>query len=236
MRGLCVIVLALLAGCAATGKGAKPEAETVGIWKGKGLEYETTRGSPLIPEPGSYAADLTLVELDADVAAELLGIEEATDIAPRSFRNAMGEIAAVNALDGHGELLDRPSVELVGGEVSYVFSREHLYLQEWSGETRNSSPLFETVGEGVVCRLRVSEVDGGRCITLESVSSQMSWPIEEFIETPPLQGHAVRVPEVRATERVGTETVRVGETAMFQLGRAGSRLRLLFVRLNVAPK
>jgi hypothetical protein len=57
-----------------------------------------------------------------------------------------------------------------------------------------------------------------------------------FIETPPLQGHPVRVPEVRAVERVGTETLRPGETAMFQLSRAShedtTRIRLLFVRLR----
>jgi hypothetical protein len=214
----------------------RPEPATPPIWTGEGIEYELTR-----PEPSAgLTADLTLVELDEACAKTLLGIEDATDIAPRSFKQPMGEIAAVNALEGHGELLDRPSLELIVGEVSYVFSREHLYLREWSGETRNSSPLFETVGEGVACTLKVVEVAGGRSITLESVSAQMNWPMVVFIETPPLQGHPVRVPEVRAVERVGTETLRPGETAMFQLSRAShedtTRIRLLFVRLRGGKK
>lgn len=223
-----ILLLALLAGCATQ----RLEPEAPPIWTGEGVEYELTR-----PEPSAgLTADLTLVELDEACARTLLGIEDATDIAPRSFKQPMGEIAAVNAFEGHGELLDRPCLELAGGEVSYEFSREHLYLREWSGETRNSSPLFETVTEGVVCTLKVAEVAGGRNVTLESVSAQMNRPVVMFIETPPLQGHPVRVPEVSAAERVGTETLRPGETAMFQLSRASNydstRIRLLFVRLR----
>ncbi|MCZ7605994.1 MAG: hypothetical protein M5U25_07910 [Planctomycetota bacterium] len=223
-----ILLLALLAGCATQ----RPEPATPPIWTGEGIEYELTRQEPA----AVLTADLTLVELDEACAKSLLGIEDHTDIAPRSFKQPMGEIAAVNAMEGHGELLARPSLALAGGDVSYEFSREHLYLREWSGDTRNSSPLFETITEGVVCTLKVAEVNGGRNVTLESVSAQMNRPITRFIETPPIQGHPVNVPEISAAERVATETLRPGETAMFQLSRASyedtTRIRLLFVRLR----
>ncbi|MCA8919073.1 MAG: hypothetical protein KDB32_08335 [Planctomycetes bacterium] len=233
MRGLCVIVLALLAGCAATDTRENGD-EQPALWKGEGLVYETTRGSPLIPEPGTYAADLTLVELDADVAAELLGIEEATDIAPRSFRNAMGEIAAVNACYGHGRLITRPNVTLKPGEAtSWKWSVTHEYLQDWDGDM--STPIFGALEEGVSAQITVQVVDEAFAIKLETTSSQLASPMADFTAGNTGQAVKIQIPELSVIQRVATETVRVGETAMFQLSRAGSRVRLLFVRLNVAP-
>lgn len=228
MRGVCCIVaLAFLAGC-----GSVPIGEGEAItYSGDGLEYSVVR--PNAERPNGLSADLTLVDLDAELADELLYIDGPTDIAPRSFRNAMGEIAAVNASYGHGKLLSRTTIPVSAAQtLQWEWSVEYPYLQDWAG----FSPVFGTVADGVTCEFEVNAVSKGYSLMSRSISSQLAFPIADFTTTLELSTPLkIQIPELSVIERVGTENVALGETAMFQLSRAthgdGERIRLMFVRL-----
>lgn len=240
MNRLIVIAaaLALLAGCAST---SVPEAEAdqtaSASWDGRGLDYATTRPAVLVAPPGSVVADLTLVDLDAAVAEKLLGIEGANDIDSRSYREAMGEIAATAACVGNGELLDRPGIAARIGEAErYEFKRETPYLKDWEIASESASPTFGTCTDSAVCNLKVSDADGAYNVQVDSLSSQLAQPIGTFTTSgagPPL---TIQTPTTSVMRRLAVETIRPGETAMFQLGRGphgdGTRIRLLFVRIG----
>jgi hypothetical protein len=238
MRGTCLLLLVLLSACAMRSKQAADLPAEVS-YGGEGLVYETPRPASA-SAPGTVRADLTLLELDAALAQELLGIEAATDIAPRSFTKPMGEIAAVNACFGGGRVIVRPSIEVKPNtEASWQWSVEHVYVQDWKLEGDAASPVFGTITEGVELKLTFMPVNIGDSIKLESVSTQIAAPIQTFTTTlGPANSVKIQMPHVLIAERVGTETLRPGETAMFQLSRAGyedgTRIRLLFVRLVAA--
>jgi hypothetical protein len=237
MRGLCLLMLVLVAGCA-TRKHAEDQPAVTYLGD-EGLVYETTRpASPAVQ--GHVGADLTLVELSESLAKELFGITGPNDIAPRSFRKPMGEIAAVNACYGHGRVLARESVALKPGEESaWQWSVEQAYLKDWKLEGQSISPLFTTVTNGVEAKLTVTPMNGGNSIKLQSISSQVAAPMQDFTTNFGNAGAVkIQIPYLAIVERVGTETLRPGETAMFQLSRAACedhfRIRLLFVRLIAA--
>jgi len=235
MFRLLIIVAALLAGCAARNTHID-DLEVQPLYDGEGLRYEVTR--PGDAPHGAITVDLTLVELDLSLAETLLGIGEPSDIAPRSYRKAVGEIAAVHACNGHGRLLTRPTLSVKEGEETpYQFLREFVYLSRWEASDGGKSPLFDTCIEGVDGKLVLRKVEGGMAIQLDSASAHMAWPLVEF-KTNPGPPDPVTIAELVYAQRVATETVGPGETAMFQLSRApfgdGTRIRLLFVRLRGA--
>ncbi|MBK8205474.1 MAG: hypothetical protein IPK87_01650 [Planctomycetes bacterium] len=239
MRGLCVIVLGVLGACASTPPMPEVEAEKPAnvVWDGRGLDYATTRPALLIAPPGSVIADLTLVDLDAAVAEKLLGIESATDIDSRSYREAMGEIAATTACVGNGELLDRPGIAARIGEAElYEFKRETPYLKDWELASKTASPKFGICIDGAVCKLKVSDADGAFNVQVDSVSSQLAQPIGTFTTSGAGPSLTIQTPTTSVMRRLAVETIRPGETAMFQLGRGahsgGTRIRLLFVRIG----
>lgn len=231
MRLIWIAWLALLAGCATT----QGSAETVKLrYSGDGLDYSVAR--PIDYRPDGTTADLTLVELDAAFAEDLLYIDGHTDIAPRAFRNAMGEIAAVNATYGHGALLARATIRLNDkGPTQWEWGVEQPYLQDWSGK-ENFTPTFNSIWNGVECELGIEQTKGGLTCVAKTTSSQLALPVAEFT-TCTATGTEVKIqiPELSVVERVATEFLQPGETAMFQLSRApyedGERIRLLFVRV-----
>ena len=234
MRGMCLLMLLLVAGCA-TKKHAEDQPATA-VWDGEGIVFETTRPENSAVD-GAIAADLTLVELDEAVAKDLLGIANPGDISPRSFRQPMGEIAGVNACYGYGRVLARANVALKPNEAAtWQWKTEHVYLQDWKLDGQSTSPVFSSVSDGVEAKLTFTPIDIGDSIKLESVSSQVAVPMQDFT-TSLRTGTAVKIqmPNVAVVERVGMETLQPDETAMFQLSRAahhdGARIRLLFVRL-----
>jgi hypothetical protein len=235
MRGMCLIVLVLAAGCATSQQG-EDTAEL--YWDGAGLEYDVTR--PPAPLQGSVQADVTLLEMDVPAADKLFGMGGSDDISPKSFREPMGEIAAVNACYGHGRVIGRTTVWItLGGEVRLEYIWDNIYLRDWEGRPEAPTPLFDVYSEGVEGKLKLFEVKGGVNIVVDAVSSHGGWPILD-IETSTGVANRVKIqlPELSITQRVGTETVALNETAMFQLSRArygeGNRIRLLFVRLRGA--
>jgi hypothetical protein len=235
MRGLILSMLVLVAGCA-TKKHAEDQPATA-YWDGQGIVYETARPAASVVQ-GNVTAELTLVELDEAVARELLGIAYPADIAPKSFRQPMGEIAAVNACYGYGRLLARPSIELKPDvDTNWQWNLEHVYLHDWKHESK--IPVFEVLNEGVDATLKLTPSGSGDSISLKSVSAQLALPIQEFTNgTEVANTVTIQLPDMKVVERVGTETLNPGETAMFQLGRAPFedryRIRLLFVRLVAA--
>ncbi|MCA8915922.1 MAG: hypothetical protein KDB90_10965 [Planctomycetes bacterium] len=243
---LCLIMLLAFAGCATTGNTAATGGEDARLddgyplWDGNGLKYVTTRPSNFKPGAGAgEVADITLLDLDSDTAEQLMGILGPTDIAPRSFSSAMGEIAAVNASWGHGTLLDRPRVDVeFGSETPYVWKRELIYLQDWhASRDGDLSPLFDELTEGVDGKLTFSKAGDGVSIKADFASSQVVQPVADVaVELVPGKGVKIQVPELVVVQRVATETILPGETAVFQLSRSahddGTRIRLLFVRLR----
>jgi hypothetical protein len=234
MRGVCLIGLVLLAGCASSRTAEQDQPAQVS-WDGEGLVYATARPEPVEVE-NVRRADLTLVELDAAFAEKLLGIEGPSDIAPRSFHEPMGEIAAVNACYGHGRLLARPTIDLQDEPAPWRWAVEHIYLQDWMQAGEGFSPVFATLLSGVDGTISVSDSKGLVNVVVDLTSSHLAEPIQRF--TTGLDEHttvSIQIPLVNQVHRVGTETVNPGETVMFQLSRAphedGSRIRLLFVRL-----
>lgn len=235
MRNLIVAAwLAMLAGCASTPN--EPEPARPIVWKGEGLDYSIARpGGDLRLPDGVLRADLTLVDLDAEVAEGLLGIEGPDDIEARSLKQHMGEIAAVNACAGHGELLVRGTMELKVGETTpYEFKRVLPYLRDWRQGQESASPEFAECIHGVEARITVR--DPGHAIQVDSRCMMLAQPVRTFTASSPGQPTAVQTPEVSTMQRVAAETIKPGETAMFQLGRGSHqgkpRIRLLFVRIN----
>lgn len=235
MRNLIVAAcLAMLAGCASTPNGPEPARPIV--WKGDGLDYSIARPAPDARLPdGVLRADLTLVDLDAEVAEELLGIEGPDDIEARSFKLAMGEIAAVNACAGHGELLDRGSKELkVGKATPYELKRVLWYLRDWRQGQETLSPEFAECRHGVETHITIR--DPAHAIQVDSRCMMLAQPVRTFTASSPGQPTAVQTPDVSTMQRVAAETIKPGETAMFQLGRGAykgkPRIRLLFVRID----
>ncbi|MCB9893805.1 MAG: hypothetical protein H6839_05130 [Planctomycetes bacterium] len=241
----CTAVVLLSVGCAAT-QGTAASAEPDGtldegypLWDGQGMVCKITRPDRLEPGPDlGLVVDLTLLEIDAVAAKELLGIEGPTDIAPRRFSAPMGEIAGVNCAYGHGRVVDRPSMRLKDGvETLYEWQQRSLYLQDWElEEGGRASPVFGELTEGVNGKfLGKLAGDGGMQIQADFSSAQLVRPMKHF-STKLQAGKEVRIqiPELAVVHRVATETIQPGETAMFQLSRVenddGSLLRLLFVR------
>jgi hypothetical protein len=237
MRGMCLILLVFVAGCASH---RPTEDQPASVYLGsEGLVYETTRpAGPAVD--GRVTADLTLVDLDEALARGLLGVASSSDISPQSFREPIGEVAAVNACYGHGRVLARSSIAVKPNEEArWQWSMEHVYLQDWKLDGESKSPLFSTVTDGVDAKLTFMPVNVGDSIKLESVSSQVAWPMQDFTTSVGTGARVkIQIPNLAVVERVGTETLQPGETAMFQLSRAahedGARIRLLFVRLVVA--
>lgn len=241
MRGLCILLLAVTAGCATTN--TQPSGnDQPRVWDGEGLDYATTRPAPDKLQAGAVVVDLTLVDLDEDVAAELLGTEQESDIAPRVFKSAMGEIAAVNACYGFGRLLSRPSVVVKPGEdIPFEWTRTFVYLMDWRVGNETISPLFSNLEEGVVGKLHVEARNGAWSVSSELTTGVVLRPFKLF-QTALADGApvAIEAPELAVMTRVAVETIRPGETAMFQLGRVsddeGGRVRLLFVRIDAAAE
>ena len=238
MRFAWIAGLTLLAGCAST----QGDDSTKLRYSGDGLDYSVAR--PIDDRPDGATADLTLVELDAEFAEELLFIDGPADIAPRAFTTAMGEIAAVNAAYGHGVLLTRTTIRLNNdGTTAWEWGVEYTYLQDWVTEKAHT-PLFDTIWSGVRCELGVNAVDDRTTeIVAKTTSSQLLEPVPDFrtrLGKESSEEIQIQLPSLSVMERTATETVSSGGTAMFQLSRkrydSGERVRLLFVCLVPADE
>ena len=233
MRGVCfAVLLCCLIGCAAVPESERQHEEM--RYAGEGLDYGVSR--PLDERPDGMNLDLTLLDLDAEVAEGMLYIEGHTDISPRAFNNAMGEVAAVNAAYGHGDLLARETIAIEPNKtVRWQWGVDVPYLQDWDGEA-DWSPVFGSLKNGVSCEFEVQSMKGAHSVIARTAASHLAQPIDSLTTS---LGEGLRVqvqlPELSMMERAATESVNPGETAMFQLSRANhhgrERIRLLFVRV-----
>jgi hypothetical protein len=185
---------------------------------------------------GSYVRfRLTIVDLDRDVAAELCGIRE-NDISPNSTVKPIALIASLAAQrSGAGAVrfslvTDAP----LPGTIPVSWADAEPYVNWRPNEQKTD--WVDHVAETVVANLKVLAVENAVSMTIESDSVQLTRPFFEFLAgTGPTSTHSIAIPEVTAVQRVGAETIRGGETAVFQLGEADHygrpRIRLLFVSI-----
>jgi hypothetical protein len=227
-KSVLAAVCLLLAGCAAS---PEHEAYPEALFSGA-LDFE--RALPVqAASAGWVNADVTLVDLDEKAARQLLGIEEANDIAPRAFAKPVAEQAAAIALwYGAGEVHSHQAMSLqLGNSAPLELKRELVSVT--SRESGGHALQSRTVGIWGDVRISAASL-GGWTIQADLHSVQ---PGGGQTFTTSFGKDVVKVPiaEVVQVHRVAVETVGPGETAVFQLSRAmhgdTARIRLLFVRI-----
>jgi hypothetical protein len=231
-----MILVVLLAGCGVSRESRLAQAEER-VAKSADLAPVTETGGL---EPGTLAIDYVLIDLDADAAQRLLGIDSPSDISPRTFKQPMGELIAFEVFEGEiGRVLDAGRWPARGDDPVQISSvRRVAYLGDWhsEGARGGNTPVLDAVDEGISGELQATEVGTGYSLNLETDSAQLLEPMARFTTSLGLGNLVfIHIPELMKVHRVAAETVQPGETAMFQLSRAGNResarVRLLFVRV-----
>ncbi len=231
----CMVLLCLLAGCASSQNEQSAYADHMFE---ADVDYERARPQSVHRlQPGWVVADLTLVDLEIEVAERLLEVKEASDIAPRANDRAIGELAAGFAVTRGGEILARESVPIeLAAEAPIQFEREIFYVADWSPNYRGrgTAPVVGTFTTSTTGTLRVTPVvRGGWTIQADFVSVQPE--VHKFTTSLGMLIETVDIMEPVETHRVGVETLAPQQTAAFQLGGVSAgerpRLRVLFVRI-----
>jgi hypothetical protein len=238
-----MILVVLLAGCGVSRESRLAQAEER-VAKSADLAPVTETGGL---ETGTLAIDYVLIDLDADAAQRLLGIDSPSDISPRTFKQPMGELIAVEVFEGEiGRVLDAGRWSAPPDQrVDINVVRRIPYLRDYRcrGAGTKSDPyhgdgvpVLDALDVGVTGALRAAKADVRYSLNLETDSAQLLEPMPRFTTSLGLGNLVfIHIPELIKVHRVAAETVQPGETAMFQLSRAGNResarVRLLFVRV-----
>lgn len=223
------LALLLLCACQSASRTSEPRFEGE-------IDYAAARPRDSDQQrQASLLADCTVIDLDDTEAASRLQRQSVNDIQPRVFRDAVGEWWAALALaQEKGDVAGRFTLAPVAGKaVEFSALREHYYLQDW----KDNTPLVRSFRHGVTGKLTVSpQADGSFNIQVETTSDQMLWPVQTFLDGHGVTYRRIAIPEVARQNRLAAQAVKPGETAVFQLGRAGwdkgFRTRLLCVRLE----
>ncbi|MCA8911153.1 MAG: hypothetical protein KDB82_05590 [Planctomycetes bacterium] len=248
MRGLCIALCALLAGCAA--QQPKPDADdgpAISANRFDQLDYATLRGDDVAdPAPDSpnptLRLDLTLLEVDRALALEVLGLPDTHKFDPVSSREPVGEILAVRLLEeDRGEILSRPSYWLGNEPIQLNLQRSRYYLRDWELEGDTATPVIDKWREGVIGSVTVAQAGDSYSVSVETTSAQSVHPMPIFYAgTGPGSTVKIQIPELVSVKRVAVESIRRGETAAYFLSQAAydetTRVRMLFVRLQDTAK
>lgn len=235
-----ILMLCLLAGCAASPEAAKWESAPDWLFDADAVTYERPANASLQAKDGWVVADLTLVDLDAGAAKRLLGIEEPRDIAPRAVSKPAGEIAMLLA-ERHdaGEVIARKSMLLEMGESTPIeLLRDSVYLSDVDVASTSSERLTWILSNQVVGtsgEMKVAHaLNGHMSIQTDLHSTQLG--LQTFhTSMGPGRPVDIDVPQPAHVHRVAVESVLPGQTAVFQLSRIDikdqSRILLLLVRI-----
>lgn len=237
----CVVVVVVIgvfsAGCASNEKKiGEPEP-----FNPPPMDYDTARGSDAAePEEGKWLrADVTLLDLDGESAREMFGLEDPSDIAPRSYDWPAGELAALSAVTTEtGEVYQRPSFWADGdAEFELTHRSTHFYVADYEMTNgREFTPVLDEYRNVVDGTINVEDLGDGRFNVTAEFDVQFAGNIQEFT-TSLGSAHVatIQIPGVARAQRLGVESLKPGRTAMFQLARLDSGdealYRLLFVRL-----
>ncbi|MBZ0134967.1 MAG: hypothetical protein K8I27_01180 [Planctomycetes bacterium] len=235
MRGLCVVVLAVLTGCAAS------QPDTVYEYEYAVSDYAGLRGDAVAePQAGArLRLDMTLLDVEEELAMEVLDYPADHGIVPVARTHAVGELLALRALaEKRGEVLRRPSAWVGGESLEIEFRRQQFFIGQTGVSGDRLVPCFiDSWQEGVRATVRVdATADGWHGLTVESHSEHCIRPLIEFSAAHKVIPHTrTLTPEIVAADRVAVETIRPGHSACFFLSRAGyeegHRVRLLIVHL-----
>jgi hypothetical protein len=181
-----------------------------------------------------------LLDIDNDMAERLKICDGPSDIKPRRFKESKGEFLAIGLMEeGIGTVIDCGEWQAKLGEPMPVEStRRFVYTRSKriSGgvsDSVNWTAEISVAEDGFHGKLTVHRLDGAYSLTVESESRQLEMPPREFRGGRVL---AIETPALTTMQRLAVETVAQGETAMFQLSRAGGteygQVRLLFLRIT----
>lgn len=238
--GALTLFLACLTGCASTGDPEPRPAAEPQTFTPPEMDYQAARGEYVAePVEGKWLrADVTLVDLDGESAREMFGLDDPSDIAPRSYDWPAGEIAAVQAVrHEHSELLARPSFR-VDGETTHVLDhvRSSFYVADVvAAESDSVTPVLDEYRDVVDGSIKVEKLGNGRFNVTADINTQLAGEPRLLMLRGRGAGAFVQTPHFARSQRLGVESVRPGRTAMFQLARLETQgrviHRLLFVRL-----
>lgn len=212
--------------------------------KNAGLDYAACRPRDTEAElKAALIADITLLEVEEPTARRMLDLRGANDIAPRAFKEPLGEtLSAFVDMNGCGEVLLRPSIAITPATPTPIeYNRDFAWLADYKitgeGDKAGWMPIVKSVWVGVRATLEAnSQADGSWQLTLNSESAQVVRPVPTFLSgTGPTSLLKIQVPELVSPKRTASQDVKPGETAAFVLGGVQGEnptVRLLFVRLE----